>query len=333
MPPVRRANGGDYRDHRYTAILSKALSDEPMPASLADAVAPLRTLGVPVHELIAGQNGIERTRETWQNESPPRLERLDLAGEYREDHALAIYIYTLEFPSVYAVLSRIMVANDRASASGELSQEMRACLAFLKFLCEALACLPERFIFRSAQHHNRKCLRGVKHVFENAANHNPAEWFPEGSYHGWYQLISTSTDRAVMNNAQFCGHDAGPRTIFSINVYLGYDIREFSFYGAEEAEVLLPPLSHFRVVNVSESTCVLIDPNTGQPWQQLTEQQFDLLPAEEKLRRTQVCQPEPRCPIFALTILLSITPLTVHPRLHAERRSPGHCQRRAATSS
>ena len=270
-------------------LLATALSEEPMPASLADAVASLRNVGVRVHELINGQDGIERTREAWQNETPPRLERLELTQEsYREDHALAIYIYTLEFPSVYGALSRIMVASDRASASGELSQEMRACLPFLKFLREALARLPERFIFRSGQRHNRKCLRGVKHVFENAANHNPTAWFPDGSYHAWYQLVSTSTDRAVMNNAQFCGHDAGPRTIFSVNVYLGYDIREFSYYGAQEAEVLLPPLSHFRVINVSEPTCVLTDPNTGQPWQQLTEQQFEVLPDAEKFRRIQV---------------------------------------------
>jgi hypothetical protein len=90
-----------------------------------------------------------------------------------------------------------------------------------------------------------------------------------------------------MNHEQFCGHDAGPRTIFSIDVTLGYDIRELSFFGATEAEVLLPPLSHFRVKGASAPTCVLDDPQTRWPWVPMTTTQFRELPQAEKLRRTQ----------------------------------------------
>jgi hypothetical protein len=36
---------------------------------------------------------------------------------------------------------------------------------------------------------------------------------------------------------QFCGHEAGPRTIFTVDAACAYDIAAFSFYGEEEAEV------------------------------------------------------------------------------------------------
>ncbi len=39
---------------------------------------------------------------------------------------------------------------------------------------------------------------------------------------------------------QFCGHEAGPRTIFTVDATCAYDIAAFSFYGEEEAEVAAP---------------------------------------------------------------------------------------------
>ncbi len=41
----------------------------------------------------------------------------------------------------------------------------------------------------------------------------------------------------VFVRLQFCGHEAGPRTIFTIDATCAYDIAAFSFYGEEEAEV------------------------------------------------------------------------------------------------
>eukprot|EP00966_Prymnesium_polylepis_P235355 5443401-Prymnesium_polylepis.1 len=50
-----------------------------------------------------------------------------------------------------------------------------------------------------------------------------------------------------MNHPQFCGHDPGPRTIFTIDAVRGYRITDFSFYGEEEGEVLFRPMTALRV--------------------------------------------------------------------------------------
>ena len=62
MAQMARVPNGDCRDHEYIRVLSNAIRDEPMPDTLAAAVAPLHAVGIDVHALANGQDGIERTR-------------------------------------------------------------------------------------------------------------------------------------------------------------------------------------------------------------------------------------------------------------------------------
>ena len=54
--------------------------------------------------------------------------------------------------------------------------------------------------------------------------------------------------------------------------------------GEEEKEVLLPPLSQFKVLTVSPPMCILKDPRTDQPWSLPPEEGWD---QEEELYRAK----------------------------------------------
>ena len=66
--------------------------------------------------------------------------RFRLPTSYPVDYAVAIHIYTLEDPRVYAVVNDAMFNPSRRKpgASSQISAELRACLPFIKFLDAAL---------------------------------------------------------------------------------------------------------------------------------------------------------------------------------------------------
>ena len=92
--------------------------------------------------------------------------------------------------------------------------------------------------------------RGVKYVWPSPDRHDPVAYFREGVTMLWYEFKSTSTSLRMMGNDAFCGHEAGPRTIFTIVAVRGYRIAAFS--SEEEAEVLFPPLTKLSVVAASQ---------------------------------------------------------------------------------
>ena len=60
----------------------------------------------------------------------------------------------------------------------------------------------------------------------------------EGREDQSFRSTGGSLGRALPSRgAQFCGHEAGPRTIFTIDATCAYDIAPFSHYGDTEAEV------------------------------------------------------------------------------------------------
>ena len=88
-------------------------------------------------------------------------------------------------------------------------------------------------------------LRGaqVQWVYPSPDNHDPEHYFRKDAMIYWYEFKSTSTKRELMSQPKFCGHEPGPRTHFVIEATCAYSIVEFSFFGEEEAEVLVrPPL-------------------------------------------------------------------------------------------
>jgi len=75
-----------------------------------------------------------------------------------------------------------------------------------------------------------------------------------------------------MYNDQFCGF-TGARTIFNVDVTLGYRIEDFSNFGPQEKEILLPMLTQFEVIATvalmtidnKEANDPLSPGHTGQP--------------------------------------------------------------------
>ena len=67
-----------------------------------------------------------------------------------------------------------------------------------------------------------------------------------------------------MTRDHFCGVDAGPRTIFTIEARYAYSIEKFSFFHGvnSEHEVLILPLSKFQVKFAQKN---IIDPISGNP--------------------------------------------------------------------
>ena len=93
---------------------------------------------------------IEGQSEAWGDELHLPEGRFRLPITYRVDYAVAIHLYTLEDPRVYAVVNDAMFNPSRRKpgASSQISAELRACLPFIKYLDEALATLPAEYIFR-----------------------------------------------------------------------------------------------------------------------------------------------------------------------------------------
>eukprot|EP00300_Choanocystis_sp_HF-7_P016121 c19301_g2_i1.p2 GENE.c19301_g2_i1~~c19301_g2_i1.p2 ORF type:complete len:159 (+),score=24.50 c19301_g2_i1:669-1145(+) len=147
-----------------------------------------------------------------------------------------------------------MYSADRAGTNNQLSDGLRACLPYIKFLDTALVQLGEQF------QHRGPCYRGVKWVYPNLQNHDPVRHFPRGKEFFWYEFKSSSRDLCLMDHERFCGN-SGPRTIFVINSLTGYKIDEFSKFGQSEKEVLFRPLTEFKVVSANR----LCHPNGGNP--------------------------------------------------------------------
>jgi hypothetical protein len=254
---VAAANGASGVDHLWRRRLQAAIDETERAASLEDALRPLvaRFAG----EIDAGdlQAIVDGQRAAWRHVLYSEDGGFNLPPEYLLDHALAIYVYTLGEPAVFRVVNREMFNPARrkpgAGAGGGgargVSDGLRACLPYIRFLTDALEALPERFVFRG------QVRRGVKYAFPSPERHNPVGYFAVGRRLMWYEFKSTSECQEVMTRDHFCGVAAGPRTIFIIDVCYGFAISVFSFYqGVEsEFEVLLLPLSEFVVVHAARN--------------------------------------------------------------------------------
>ena len=242
-------------DHVWVRRLQRALDETECPASLDDALHPL--LACFPDEIDAGdlQAAVDGQRELWCNLLYSAVGGFDLPPTYLLDWAVAIYVYTLGDPKVFKVVNREMFNSERRKPgmSGGVSDGLRACLPYIRFLIDALKALPASYVFQGM------VFRGVKHVYPSPENHDPVMHFSVGKRLAWYEFKSTSKEAEVMTREHFCDVKAGPRTKFTIDVTHAYDISKFSFFqGAEsEHEVLLLPMSQFEVVHASKE---IIDP-------------------------------------------------------------------------
>jgi hypothetical protein len=241
-------------DHWWQKILEKAIKETPLAASLIEAVQGLRALNGKVdvdllEEIIKGK------RAEWMDFIFSPASGFNLPPSYALDFAIAIYVYTLGQPAVYAVVNGEMFNDERRKpgAISGISDSLRACLPYIKFLDSALAKLPESYIFQG------EVRRGTKWVYSSPAKHDPEAHFPVGQMIMWYEFKSTSTEPKVMMSDNFCGVKAGPRTIFTVKATRAYDIQKFScFQGTySEHEVLFRPFAKFKVLHVQKN---IIDP-------------------------------------------------------------------------
>ena len=230
-------------DHAWKARLERALKETVCPASLLDALRPLaeRFPGEIDAEILKAV--VDGQRKLWRNVLYSATGGFDLPPSYKLDWAVAIYVYTLNDPKVFKVINREMFSPERRKSGGGVSDGLRACLPYIRFLTDALKALPARYVFKG------QVRRGVKHAFPSPEDHDPERHFRIGSFLMWYEFKSTSKNPEVMTREYFCGVAAGPRTTFVIDVILGYDISKFSKFqgGDSEYEILLLPMSLFEV--------------------------------------------------------------------------------------
>ncbi|CAE8679632.1 unnamed protein product [Polarella glacialis] len=164
------------------------------------------------------------------------------ADKINPEKAAAIYVYTLEEPSIYSICSRAFASPVRLQG-GKVSEAVMQCLPFCMLLHDSLKHLPPSY------HYKGDVYRGVKWSFPTLEEHSPEafdKYFYEGKEFRWFEAKSTSWDQKSMTHPQFCGF-VGARTIFKIQVSLGYVIHHFSAFGVEERKVLLPMLTQLVV--------------------------------------------------------------------------------------
>jgi hypothetical protein len=275
-------------DHWWMKTLQTFIKETPLAASLMEAIQGMRGLdGMVDVDLL--EDIVKGKREEWEDVLYTPAGGFNLPPSYSVDLAVAIHVYTLNQPPVYAAVNREMFnkARSKPGALSGISDALRACLPFIKFLETALELLPDSFIFQG------EVRRGQKWVFPSPGKHDPVAHFPEGHKIMWYEFKSTSTQQEVMTREHFCGVNAGPRTIITVKATRAYSISKFSYFQGtdSEFEVLFRPFSQFKVLHAQKN---IIDANelvslqkSGFPDAVLLQQVCDV---EEEMLRARALQ-------------------------------------------
>ncbi|CAF3217724.1 unnamed protein product [Rotaria sp. Silwood2] len=140
-------------------------------------------------------------------------------NELTRDESASIYLYTMEWNntdrSFYSYLNHALKKGGR--------EELQLWQKYLKLFLTALVKLPCSTV--------QVVWRGVR---KNAANE-----FQKGAQITWWTFSSTTKSLAVLENDLYLGR-TGERTLFSIEVLNGKNIRAHSVFEDEEEILLLP---------------------------------------------------------------------------------------------
>ncbi|CAF4542000.1 unnamed protein product [Rotaria sp. Silwood1] len=143
----------------------------------------------------------------------------DPPDELTRDESASIYLYTMEWNnadrSFYSYLNHALKKGDQ--------EELQPWFKYLKLFLTALVKVP----CSTAQ----VVWRGVR---KNATNE-----FPKGAQITWWAFSSTTKSLTVLENDLYLG-TTGERTLFSIEVLNGKNIRAHSYFEDEEEILLLP---------------------------------------------------------------------------------------------
>ncbi|CAF3026792.1 unnamed protein product [Rotaria sp. Silwood2] len=139
--------------------------------------------------------------------------------ELTRDESAAVHLYTMEWNdtsgSLYFHLNNALRKGDR--------EELQPWLRYLKLFLTALVKIP-----CSAP---QVVWRGLKK--------NTTDEFQKGAQIIWWAFSSTTKSLSVLENDLYLG-TTGERTIFSIEVLNGKNIRAHSYFDDEEEILLLP---------------------------------------------------------------------------------------------
>ena len=245
---LSQQHAGTHGADPWLETLRALIREQPEPGTIEEAIAPLARLqdelGQPKIDVAAVQGACNQLIALPEGDWHPSDWRRT-HPDFSQKHALAIHIYTRQDPNVYGPLGDALhdTAN-RASGPGGVSDDVRACLPFVKLLDVALVESAIVFGFFSGQ-----VFRGVKFAFPEPtyAAHDPEAFFPPGRELHWFEFNSSSKEFEVMYREYFCGR-SGPRTVFTIKSCEGVSVKPFSQLPDEE-EVLFRPLAHFRVTS------------------------------------------------------------------------------------
>ena len=177
---------------------------------------------------------IERMRED------DMRKKIALIPGMTESGAAAIWLYTCDGP-LYRDLNGRLRAQDWEYLRNHYHPYMR-------ILLTAMKCL------KSGEHRCLYCAVNCDVVVvSEAAGRRGGEknnMYEKGNSFVWWPF--TSTTSTIESVKQFLGADQ-PHTIFQIDSSKGADVSEFSVYGSDEAELLLPPGTVLCVLGVMKS--------------------------------------------------------------------------------
>jgi len=252
---VAGRGGAEETDHGWKKRLEDAIKNTSPAASLKAALAPLAIFGeIEIDILMAI---VEGQSEEWRHRLHDPAAGFNLPPDYPLAGAVAIYVWTINDPPVYAVVNRELWNPDRrvpgASGAAGIGPRLRACLPFIRFLIDACRALPPEYVYRG------EVRRGVKWVYPSPDHHDVQAHFAEGKTLMYFEFKSTSKRQEVMTRPHFLGVGAGPRTLLTLRVREAYCIEKFSFFQGlrSEFEVLVLPLAKFQVVMAQKN---IIDP-------------------------------------------------------------------------
>jgi hypothetical protein len=141
------------------------------------------------------------------------------ADDLTRNEAAAIRLYTIEWDvnqkSLYRTLNYTLNKRDR--------EDLRPWFKYLKLFLTALVkipCAPPQTVWR-----------GVRK--------NVKDEFPRGTQVTWWSFSSCTQTLTVLENGMYLGN-VGERTLFSIEVFNGKNIRDHSHYDNEDEILLLP---------------------------------------------------------------------------------------------
>ena len=121
-------------DYGWKKTLEKTMKDMLFASSLTEVIQGLRDLDGKVdvdllEEIIKGKH------EDWEDFLYSAAGDFKLPASYRIDFAIAICVYTLNDPAVYAVVNREMFNQARRNpgAFSGISESIEGCLTYIKF--------------------------------------------------------------------------------------------------------------------------------------------------------------------------------------------------------